>query len=52
MLSISLYLSQIFEISLLGILCLDLFSISDSGLYGLLMSTFLSSLCIFDIGPL
>jgi hypothetical protein len=53
MLNISLSDSQPLEIPLLRILCLDLYSLFFLiRLFGLFMSSFLSSLYILDINPL
>ena len=52
MLNMSLSVSQLFEIPLLGVHCLHLYSISKNGLFGLLIPSFLSSLYILDISPL
>ena len=51
MVTISLSISQTFEMFLLRILYLKLYAILI-GLFVLLMSSFLSSLCISDIRPL
>jgi hypothetical protein len=52
MLNTSLSASWPFEIPLLRILCLALYSIFKIGLFGLLVSIFLSSLYILDISSL
>ena len=44
----SLSVSQLFEIPLLGVHCLHLYPIFKNGLFGLLISSFLSSGCILD----
>lgn len=49
MLNISLSVSQAFEIPLLRSFCLDLYPIFKVGLFGFLISSFLSSLYILDI---
>ena len=52
MLNDSLSVSRLFEILLLRILCLNLYTIFKLDYLFTLMSSFLSSLCIFGISPL